>query len=75
MSSLLHPTISTGRWNFTTGLSLPPLVSTRGRDPSPRSNVLGSFPQQISIVRSGPQEAVALGAWHKGTYPQESTRV
>jgi hypothetical protein len=43
--SLLHPTISMGRWDFTTRLPLPPLSSTRGRDSGPWSSVPEGFPQ------------------------------
>jgi hypothetical protein len=65
--SLLHPTISAGRQDFTTYLPLPPLSMTQGRDPGPWSNMPGGSPQWINITHSRPQEAAVLGAWHEGT--------
>jgi hypothetical protein len=51
-----------GRQDFATYVPLPPLSSTRGIDLGPLSSVPEGFPQWISITRTGPQEAVALGA-------------
>jgi hypothetical protein len=62
MPSLLHPTISVGRRDFTTYLPLPTLSMTRGRDSGPRSNVPRGSPQRINIAHSGSQEAAVLGA-------------
>jgi hypothetical protein len=67
MPSPLHPMISTGRWDFTTCLPLPPLLMTRVKDPGPRTIMPGSSLQRICIARSEPQEAAVLGAWHEGT--------
>jgi hypothetical protein len=50
MPSLLHPTISIGRRDFTTYLPLPPLSATQGRDPGPQSNVPGGSSQRINIT-------------------------
>jgi hypothetical protein len=46
--------ISTGRWDFTTCVPLPPLLMTRDRDSSPWSNMPESSPQWINIARSRP---------------------
>jgi hypothetical protein len=53
--------ISASRWDFATYLSLLPL-STRGIDSGLQWDVLGGYPQRISIARFGPHEAVALDA-------------
>jgi hypothetical protein len=59
------PTISSGRRHFTIGPSAS-LVDL-GYRPGPRSDMPGGYPHRISIVHSGPQEAVALDGCHKGT--------
>jgi hypothetical protein len=56
MPSHPHHMISAGRRDFATYLPLPPLSSTRG----PGQACAGA-------TRFGPQEVVALGAWHEGT--------